>query len=370
METVLTKVKVPTSVLQDLVNRAAKGSTNQDIIPLSCLMQVKIQDKKLVVRTTDNTNFVKATSVDTIEADNFEIVVQTKVFQSLITKITTEYISLSVEGNSVVVEGNGTYNIPLSVDADGSRIVFPEPQFTPVGGSKVITSEEVRSILSLNKACKADAKEIPAIYNYYFDNNKVLTTNVFKGCTNPVSAFETPVCLPPNLVELIPAIIDGSGATVQQSEDAVLFSSTVGELYGKKCLPADLEAFPADGLTEAFNSTIEQSAKFSTTYLIQALDRMGLFADTLESNKLTISFDSEYITLISDKTKSQEKIKYTTPVATVTTPVTFAIDAKFFKDELQSLTADEITISFSAEIGIQIKCGSAIVMLSVLDENS
>ena len=216
-EAVLTKVSVPTTLLQDLVNRAAKGSTMQDIIPLSCLMQVKIKDKKLSVRTTDNTNFVTATSQSTVEADDFEIVVETKLFQALISKLSKENTTLSVEGNSVTITADGTYNIPLSVDADGSRISFPEPTFTPVGGSKVVTPEEVRSILSLNKACKADAKEIPAIYNYYFDGSQVLTTNVFKGCKNSISVFDTAVCLPPNVVDLLSVVTDSTGVTVEKS---------------------------------------------------------------------------------------------------------------------------------------------------------
>lgn len=370
-EAVLTRVSVPTTLLQDLVNRAAKGSTMQDIIPLSCLMQVKIKDKKLSVRTTDNTNFVTAASQNTVEADDFEIVVETKLFQALISKLSKENTTLSVEGNSVTIIADGTYNIPLSVDADGSRIVFPEPSFTAVGGSKLVTAEEIHSILSLNKACKADAKEIPAIYNYYFDNTQVLTTNVFKGCKNPVSAFESAVCLSPNVVELMTAVADGSGVTVEQSEDAVLFSSTLGEVYGKKCLPADLEAFPVDGLTEAFSSEISASAEFSKTSLVSTLERMGLFADTLESNKLVITFDATGLVLHSEKTKSEEKVAYVkAPVTPLTSNVTFAIDARYLKDEIASLTADQITIKFSAEFGLQIICGKATIMLCVLDENA
>ena len=87
MNTVLTKVTVATPVLQDLVARAVKGSTMVDVIPLSCLMQVKIKDNKLFVRTTDNINYL--TTFANVTAPDFEIVVPSKLFSQTISKLST-----------------------------------------------------------------------------------------------------------------------------------------------------------------------------------------------------------------------------------------------------------------------------------------
>ena len=66
------KVTVPTVTLRDLVSRAAKGSTNVDLIPMSGLMQVKAEGGKLYVTTTDNINYL--TTYADVTCDNFEMV--------------------------------------------------------------------------------------------------------------------------------------------------------------------------------------------------------------------------------------------------------------------------------------------------------
>ena len=78
METTAVRVTVPTVILRDLVARASKGSTNVDLIPMSSLMEVKAKDGKMCVRTTDNVNYL--TTFADVTSDNFEMVVQTKIF--------------------------------------------------------------------------------------------------------------------------------------------------------------------------------------------------------------------------------------------------------------------------------------------------
>lgn len=367
MEATLTKVTLPTAVLQDLVAKAAKGSTNVDIIPLSCLMQLKVENKVLSVKTTNNVNFVTVTS--NVEADDFEIVVQTKLFSALVAKLASKETSIIVDGNKItVIADGGKYNIPLALDTDGSKIEFPTPVYTPIGGSKQITGEQIRSVLGINKACKAEMKEIPAIYNYYFDNDRVITTNVFKGCSNPVVAFESPVVLPPDLVELVTAVADENGVTVSQSEDAVEFSSSVGTVYGKKCTPADLEAFPAEQLVKAFSSPMAYGAKVNRSVFANAVDRICLFTDQLESNKLEVTFNGTNIHLYSAKTDSHEDISYLTAPQNLPEAVTIPVDGKMLAQELAVLDKEDISIKFDAVTGIQFVLGDLVVMLSVLED--
>lgn len=367
MEATLTKVTLPTAVLQDLVARAAKGSTNVDIIPLSCLMQLKIENNVLSVKTTNNVNFVTVKA--NVEAPDFEIVVQTKLFAALVAKLASASASIIVDGNKITVEAGGKYNIPLALDTDGSKIEFPSPVYEPVGGSKTLTNEEIRSILSISKACKAEMKEIPSIYNYYFDNNNVITTNVFKGCINPISAFETPVVLSPELVDLITVVqSDDEPVTVSQNEDSVQFITSKGEVYGKKCTPADLESFPADQLIEASATQITNVVKLNRTTLASAVDRLCLFTDQLESNRLEVTFTPNGVNLYSASTDSNEVVTYVPGSNPVTADVTLQIDAKMLAQELAAAGAEELTVKFDSNAGIIFNVGKTIVLLSVLED--
>lgn len=369
MEAVLTRTKLKTVTLQDLVSRAVKGSTMVDIIPLSCLMQITVKDKKLTIKSTDNINFVTVYA-DVEDTSDFSMVVQSKQFAQIVSKLTTEYTEISVEGSKVQIKANGTYSMSLSVDADGTVIEFPEPTFESTGSSLQITNEEIKSILSYNKSCKADMKEIPAYFNYYMDKDGVLTTNTYKGCYNPVKVFETPVALTPNVVELIAAVADDSGVTVSQTEDLVMFTSTVGTLVAKKCLPADLEAFPGEALKKVITSPLGSVVTLNRTMFISALERMCLFTDPLESNKLVLTFTPENLKLYSAYTDSTEYISYARSAEEA--PYSFEsisldLDGDYLKSQISACDKESIKVAF-ADKGIQIHIGSIIMMLAILQD--
>ena len=198
-----------TKVLQDLVAKAVKGSSMIDKFPLTCLMQVKVKDNKLTVCTTDNVNHL-AVFAD-VQAADFEAVVDSKLFSALVSKLSTANTTLSIEENKLIVEANGKYNISLPTDSDGSSITFVEPHIIQDKPSNQVGLEAIKSVLSLNKSCKAEMKELPSLFNYYMDNEKVLTSDFYKACSNPIKVFEEPVCVPPSLMELVPNVCDDDG---------------------------------------------------------------------------------------------------------------------------------------------------------------
>ena len=331
-------------------------------------MEVTIKDSKLSIRATDNINYITV-SADVKETSEFSMVVQSKQFQQIVAKLTTAETEISIEDNKVRIKANGTYTLALSTDADGSLITFPQPNVETTGTSHQITLAEINSILSYNKACKADMKEVPAYFNYYMDADGVLTTNTFKGCFNPVKVVDTPVSLAPNVVELISSVADDSGVCVSQTEDSVIFTSSIGTLVGRKCLPADVEAFPADGLKQALSAQQEHKVVLNRTQLYQALDRMCLFVDSLESNKLTVTFTSKDVVLYSDYTDSEEHVNYVTDDKTshdfVDTVLTF--DSTDLKSEVSACDKESITIGFN-ESGIQIINNGITMALTVLED--
>lgn len=353
MESVLTKVTLQTAILKDLVAKAVKGSTMNPVIPLSCFMQVKVRDGVLYIRTTDNINFV-TTKKEVENTPNFEIVVESKQFSAIISKLSSEYTSLIMDGNALVIEaGNGKFNMALSVDSDGSNIKFPEPEFTPIGGSKLITPTEMKAILSYNKVNKADSREMPAIFNYYVDNECVISTNKTKACASAISFTEQPACIPPNLMDLLPTVMDESGITIQENEDSILASSTIGTVYGKKCLPADVEVFPAAGAKSLFsqNATVEVSVPKQD--LLNVLDRMLLFVDTLQYFRVDVTFTKDTLKIYDVNSKSMETIQLLPNELEEFEPITLPLDAKEFYSQVSTIVPAVVTIGVTANFGIR-----------------
>lgn len=365
MEATLTKITVGTILLQDLVSRAVKGSTMVSVIPLSCLMQVKVKDNVLSVRTTDNTNYL--TTKAELNQPDFEMVVDSKLFSSLISKLSSATVSISVEGNNVLIEGNGKYNMALADDESGSKIVFPELDVEPIGTSFHLTPEEVRSILSLSKSCKAENKEIPPLFNYYADNERILTSDGFKACSNPIKMTDTPISVSPSVMELVPSVIDDSGVTIYQDSEHIVFESTKGKLVGKKQGSADVEGFPAEDLVEAFNTTLESSTEINRTQLLQAIERICLFTEAFDQGKLTLHFLKDKVVLHATSTNSEEGINYLTPF-TEEVSVTLEVEALKFKNELSACDMEKIIIGFNANYGTRISCGQVNLVLGVVGE--
>ena len=365
MET-LTKVTVPTVVLRDLVSRAVKGSTNVDLIPMSGLMKVKQQDGKLYVSTTDNTNYL--TTFADVVADNFEFIVQSKIFSQVVSKLTSVDTTFIIEGNKITIEANGKYSISSVTDADGSNIAFPSVEVSSTGSAIHLKPEEVKSILSLSKSCKGEKNEIPAVIgNYYLDADRVLTTNYYKACSNPIKVTETPVLVNSFVMDLVNAVVDESGVDTYQDADYIVFESTKGRLVGKKN-NSDIADYPASDLINLISNDLASSVQINRTQFVQAVDRMCLFVDTYEQNRLSLNFTNDGLILYSTKTDSSELIKYISS-SPIENEVKFSVDGFFLKAELTACDKEDLTVRFSDDVGLQIKCGETTLMLGLLNES-
>lgn len=366
MET-LTKVSVETAVLQDLVSRAVKASTNIAVIPLTCLMEIEIENNVLYVRTTDNTNYVTVKKQLTNPTGNFHVVVESKKFSDLVSRLDSKYTDLVIEGNKVtVLSGKGKYNIALESE-EGNPINFPRPEFVATSEKIMVNANEVRTILSLNKSCKAETRDIPALYTYYFDNEKSLTSNNLKICYNGVKLSDKPIVLLPSIVELIPSVMNEVGVEVSQNETDIKFESEIGTLIGKKGSKADLDAYPAEELVEVFNLPVQSVVNINRTIFLNAVDRMGLFVDSNEQHKIKLTFTAEGLKLYSPSTDSSDIVDYITKLSDFD-EVELETNALDIKNVLTSCDTESLTVSFDAEIGVIITCGDIRLAIAIIDE--
>jgi len=365
MEAVLTKAKVPTGVLQDVVARAAKGSTYIDAIPLSCLMSIQISNNTLIVKSTDNRNFVTITAP--VETSDIDFVVDSKLFAQLISKLDSEYTEFSIEGNNVIVQSRGAFTISIATD-NGNKIVFPDKTFTPNGSTIHVESNELKSILSLNKACKPVMKDMPALFNYYFDDTRALTTDGFKACLNSIKFSDRPMVLTPDVLELASAVDEG-GIDVSQDDENIMFSSPKGTIVAKKANKTDLEKFPAEDLIEGtFATTLENSIEIDKSIFCKVLDRLCLFTSELQSHKLSFKFSKTGITVEDTNTGSSEFLEYTSShLSEDFEDLQMDLDANYLRTQLMACSNSVIPISFSDTMGIILKCDKASLALSIID---
>ena len=122
------KVRLNTLVLQALMDKAIKGASQNKMIPLTSLLEIELKEGALTLTTTDATNTLKVFAKG-IKGDDFRVVVPADLFHKLVSKVTTEHIILELKENSLEVVGNGTYQLDLLLDEDGTLVKFPEYEF-------------------------------------------------------------------------------------------------------------------------------------------------------------------------------------------------------------------------------------------------
>ena len=353
---------VSTTVLKELVNKAVKAcSLVPEILPTT-VVEIKLESGVLSVTGTDTNNYVTLFKNDVVGED-FRVAASAKLLSQLVSKITTQNITLTLTDSKLLVEGNGKYSIELKIDEFGNTVTFPELPFDDSVESKQITSDQLKSVLTVSKSCKSDMKEAVILYNYYFDSEKILTTDLYKACINPVAFFNVPVCLPPRLVELIPLVADEAGVTVQLSGDAVLFSSTRGRLYGKTCHQEDTAQYPEAGLVQLFGEQMEYSVRVSRTSLASALDRLLLVNGAYGNNVIKFVFNGSYLELKNERAQSSETLNYfNEPLEISATSID--MDGTCMYGVISSQMSEDLTLGFNLDAsGIQL--GSDDIMISV-----
>jgi DNA polymerase III sliding clamp (beta) subunit (PCNA family) len=197
------KLSIGTIKFQEMVAKAAKGASENKLLPITSLMAIQLKGNVLKLTTTDTANTLEIIT-DKIQGDDFYAVVPVEVFSKLVAKTTSENITLTLKENSLEVKGDGTYNIPLPVDEDGV-VKFPEPKFKKSRGgvAKVINLTTIKNILAINKAAVAKTVDTPCLCGYYV-GDKVITTDENVICFNDMKLFEDGAALiSPEMMELL-----------------------------------------------------------------------------------------------------------------------------------------------------------------------
>lgn len=372
MEAVLTKVTLPLKVVQDLVVKVSKGSTMIDVIPVSCLIQLKVRDNILSVRTTDNSTHVLGMA--NVDCPDFELCVNTTKFTALISKLSCENVTFISDGNKLTIQGNGVYNIPLDAQVNEQvGVLFGDVIFDCVT-SKHLSTSEFSTIDTLNKTCKSNTKEVPCLYNYYFDSKGTLTTNTFKACYNPLVVSEVPVLLSPSLIDLAKTCtVNDYGIDIGQNESQVMFYSEdvrSGIKYyviGKKCSQADLNAYPHQQLTELMSTTPNSYREINRSDLLGAAERIGLFTEKLDKTRINVTFSQDSLTIKEVKSQSVEIVNFVDKPSTDAQEVSMDISCD---DLVYALSTFPERLQITPlEVGVHLYTNNVKVVLCVVGED-
>jgi len=354
------KLSIKTVVLQEMVSRAMKGAGQNKLIALTSLMAIQLKDKQLKLITTDASNTLYILQ-DNVEGEDFYCTVRVEQFSQLISKTTSENITLTLEGSVLTVKGNGTYKIELPMDENGDIIKYPDPaaELKVEGEMSEINLSTIKTILTTNKAALAVTMEEP-VYTCYYMGDKVVTTDQSKICGFNVKLFDTPILLFPETVNLLDVMTEEK-ISVYIKDDIIEFISKDCVVYAH--LADDIEDFQIDAINGLLDEEFNSSCKVNRNDLLSLLDRIGLFVGVYDDRKITLTFTEQGVEVSSEQSNGVEVIPYLDNKNFK--PYTCKLDIKMLVQQVKANVADSLTIQYGNDVSIKFVDGNITQILAL-----
>lgn len=356
-------LKLKTKKLQEMTQRAMKGASNNKILPLTGMLAISLKNNVLTLATTDFSNYLEIRE-DKVEGEDFYVVVQADIFSKLVGKLSTEEVSLDVQGNVLVVKANGQYKLELPADEDGSLVQFPNYRKVIEKPAYTVKLNTLKSILTANKASVAQDLTVPALTGYYIDANGVLTSDSFTACYNKVTGLNEAFMLPSQVVELFNVLSD-EDVSIQVGEADAIISTNDVVIYGKTLL--EKENYPVKEINDYLETPFVSECTLAKDALLSVLERMILFVGTYDKNEVYLTFAEDGIVIESKKGTGKERLNYTG--SKNFQPYTCCIDIEILRALVQSQQTNAVDLHYGHETAIKLTSGSIVQVVSLSEDD-
>lgn len=335
---------IKTTKLQELISKATKGVGNKKDRPITESIAIKVENNILTLVTTDYDNYLYISAE--VESDDFYAVVNADLFAKLITRITTDSISLDVSDSSLVIKGNGEHQIPLTIDiTTGDIVEYPDPvsEIAEEDKSKIgeLGVADIKTIIRAVKPALALTVEMPQYIHYYF-GDVVLATDTNKvGCYRK-KITDMPILVSAEVMELLDVYTSDQPIVIYSIGNRLLFTGENCTIYGYSM--DGIDAFNVTAINSYVNKEYPSSCKLPKQEVLQLIDRLSLFVDVFDEDVVNISFTEDGMEMSSQKSNSVESIPYTE--SKDLQEVTGRIYLDMLRSQIKAQTGDNIEVYF------------------------
>lgn len=361
------KLSVKTVVLQEMVSKAIKGAGFNKMLPLTSLMAIELKDKQLKLITADKVMNYLYIMHDNVESEDFYAVVQAEQFAKLISKLTSDDMTLSLNNGILEVKANGTYKIELPLDENGETIKYPDPvNESPIEGEPTTTINlaTIKTILNTNKASLAVTMEEPAYTNYYV-GDKVVSSDFVKICGLDTKLFDEAMLISPETMNLLDVVTEEK-INVYVEDDVVEFVTKDCIVYAHKA--EGIEDYAIDAINRLLDEEFASSCEINKAAMLSLLDRISLFVGVNDKRSITFTFTEEGIDISSKQSNGVETIKYIK--STNFKPYTCLVDIVMLTQQVKAITSEVICLQYGNEQSIKFVDGNVTQILALLNEDN
>lgn len=357
------KLSIKTAVLQEMVSRSIKGAGLNKLIPLTSLMSISVKDKQLKLITTDASNTLYIQRGIDVKG-TFDCVVQAEPFAKIVSKITSENITLELVDATLVIKGNGTYKIELPLDENGETITYPDPIANLDFGDAIVSVNlaTIKSILSVNKAALATSLDEP-VYTGYYVGDKVITTDTYKICGLDTKIFESPVLISPEMMGLLD-VMTADKISVYDLDGVLVFVTDDCIVYGHKM--EGIDDFAIEPISELLDEEFESSCKIRTADALALLDRISLFVGVYDNHLITLTFTDKGIDVSSKQSTGVETLEYAD--SKNFKPYTCTLDITLLTQQIKANSADMLELQYGNERSVKLIDGNVTQIIALSED--
>ncbi len=359
------KIKLATAKLKEMVSRAVKGASNNKLIPITSLMEIKLEKNVLSFTTTDATNYIKVRE-EKIEGDDFYAVVYADLFAKLVSRMTCDFVTIEFrpDVSVLVINGNGDYKIDLPLDENGQLIKYPNP--FDFGGilEDTINLTTIKVILETLKPALAVTLENPC-YTGYYVGDSIIATDTYKIADMGIKLLKSSALVSSEMMDLLD-VMQAEKINVIRKDNKIMFETPDCVVYGT--LMEGIEEYAHDAIGELVHTEFDSVCGLSKSELLQVLDRLSLFVGKYDKNAVRFTFNNDGLQISSKAFSGVEIIKYVTSEGF--NPFTCLLDIQMITQEVKSIQTDVIEMYYGEDNAVKMVDGNITVVVALLDDES
>ena len=361
----MSQVKIPTSTFKTAIGKSIKSAiVKGGVDPQSAMIQLTHKNNMLSLRTT-NTRNILIVRIPDIPGDDFEVVINIDKFYDIITKTTSDEISLEIEGGNLIFKGNGKYRYPLIVESDGPMTFEP---IRLLQDPELDVELSLKEMVDITKCCGkfiGTAFADPRVCGYFFGKS-VLTSDNVVACFYEKEYFKDHFMFFDDTFNLLTYMNGEKVRLLKKGEDIQL----VGEdfLITSKIHP-NSDEYPEEEFRELLLESYDSGVVVDAKEIIAAIDRINVFSSALLSqNKSTavfMNFNEDRLVLTCEDESAEEYVPYKDKdnFKTFTCQVSPA-------DLISAITMEgmaDVKLMYSNEIALRIDAGTVKRIIGFMD---
>lgn len=357
------QITIKTDELKGAINKVVKGLGNNKLLPITEMLGLNFVDKNLFLVSTDGSTKVQVKLELQDKVDDFSFVVNGKSFTQLVSKTTTENITLNAEKDKLVVKGNGSYTFSFPTDEDGNLVIMNNIDTSNYENTEEVSAKEVLKSYEINKSSVAETMETPEYTGFYFDEEGALTTNSLKISYFSNKVFTSKLLLAGKFLSLFSLFTEDNVKIYQSNAEIVAETKNVS-IQGYKM--TEVTEFPISDIKPFLENDLPHKVRLNKKALLNLLERISVFVTPFDKNSIKIDFTKDGLKVWTLDGVNNELIPYTD--SENVKEETIKVDVVNFKDLVGSNPDDELVIMYGNPSAIKMTFDDVSQVLALVGE--